>query len=221
MKQILKLEPEIKYVNYDVIYSTGKQDKKLKIKCYGDIREDIFICIHNSIYFLPNKFKSYIPMIESFEIRKATTNTKIGINTNTNGIFNPRDYSIKLYDRNNKYEVDYSEILLHELGHLIFDRYDIISYEIEEDGKENPVDNFIRNVKNEKIQPISEYLNDLQFEKFDKYDYADEIFAGYFGFTYSRYCNPYNVKGSFNNYIKLRNLFWTLLDEIDDGDLNG
>lgn len=212
MKQILRLKPEIRYLNYDVIYTTGKVNKKLKIKSYGDIREDIFICLHNSMFYLPNRFKTYIPLIESFEIRKSN------YSHNHNGVFDPINYDIKLYDRNIKDELFYSEIFLHELGHLIFDQYVTISHKMKENGNENPVENFTNNIKKERIQPISEYLNDLQFRKFDKWDYADEIFAGYFGFTYSRYCNPFEVKGSFNNYIKLRNLFWTLIDVIGDFD---
>jgi len=209
-KQILKSKPKIKFISYSV----NGEKLKLKVKVYGKVREDIITSIENTIHFLPDDFKTYLVDIVSFEIRKSFSDSV--------GVFDNVNFSLKIYDHPDKEEFDYSQTFLHELGHLIFHQYLMISEDIEKKYNENPVDEFVDDVKDEKIKPISEYLDELKADpKFNrKYDYPNELFAGYFAFTYSRYSDEGQVKGSFCNYIKLRNLFWLLVDAIETSDAN-
>ncbi len=205
------LEPKIKILTY----SLNGKNYRMKVKVFGKIREGILDAIDNTLHFIPDPFKAYLFLIESIEIRKAQSNST--------GIFNTGDYSMKIYDHPAKEETDYSETFLHELGHLIFHQYIMICETIEEKANENPVDTFVDDIKDYKIKPITEYLGDLENDKkFNKlkYDYPNELFAGYFAFTYSRYSDETEVKGSFTNYIKLRNLFFALVDDVETNEFN-
>jgi predicted SprT family Zn-dependent metalloprotease len=188
--------------------------RRLKVKLYGDVRDEILTELHNTFFFLPRPLEEFLKQITKFRIIKSTNRSTDA------GIFNIKNFNLTLYDRKWLTTEDYSQIVMHEIGHLIFHVFVIMC---ENNNNKEPIHEFARTVNAIKLKPISKYSHDLKQKKLkNPYDwrYASEVFAEYIGFTYSRYTEEKDVKGSFCNYIKVRNAVWNLFDDVTFGDEN-
>lgn len=188
---------------------------RLKVEIYGKVREDLIDEIKNTIHYLPSDFKYAFKTVKVLRIFKKSSRNRI------NGIYHPKDSSIDLYDKNDLEPYDYSQFFLHEFAHRLFDILESFSSRDQHDENDPYVD-FVNACDPKKIKPISSYAhynaNKKTIRTFvDAEDYADELFAEYFSFTYCRFTEDSDAKGSFCNYIKLRNLFWLMIDGMDIG----
>lgn len=200
---------------------------RLKVEIYGDVRPEILTEIKNTIHYIPEDYKEAFKHIKVLRIYKKSNANR------TNAFYRPKDASINIFDKSKLYPSEYSQTFLHEFGHLLFTILTVTSEEYSEEYEndneelnDNPFWNFVDEVNNGEIKPISNYSqyhqrkikNKKGNKKFEsKADYANELFAEYFGFTYCRYTIDEDVKGTFCNYIELRNAYWRLIDGFNIG----
>jgi hypothetical protein len=209
---------------------------RLKVEIYGNVRPEVVEEIKDTIHYLPEDFKSAFRAVSVLRIyRKSSRSPK-------DAFFDPLDYSINVFDKpNSYYPSEYSQIFLHEFGHVIFDILSDLSSLLDKEVGEqeraketqkdqdarNPFWAFINEVNSKKIKPISQYSKQhfkrIKSTKTDAKEfealvvYSNEVFAECFSFTYCRYTNDEDVIGTFCNYIALRNAFWRLVDGFDIG----
>lgn len=213
-KQQLKLKKPTKTTT--VKYFLEGQEEKIKVRIYGKVRKHILTQISNTIYFLPEPIKEYLPEIVLLNI------VKNGDRKTVTGSFWKKNYHITLYDRSWMSTLDYSADFMHELGHLIYEQFMVKCYNIGEDDEfgdrsKEYLQEYEATVNSKHIKPITYYSHQKKNNKEDFADlnYAEELFAEYIGFTYSRFNNPSSVEGTFCNYLLLRNAINELFDAVE------
>ena len=81
-------------LNY-IKYILDGKNKRIKVKLVGKVRKQILTEIHNTIWFLPEPIKEYLPKIKCLIIRKAKPFAKGEVI----GTFHNRTLVIELLDK--------------------------------------------------------------------------------------------------------------------------
>jgi len=228
-KQVLKTKIKKVSIPFQDYADKGKlKERRIKVRLIGNVRKTFEPHIANTIYFLPFVFQSYLSLIDYVEVRRGDSKSET---VGTWRITKQNKSIITLYDKSWIPVQHYSSTFAHELGHQIFSFYRQVCEDKKMANKDvdlensHPIRDFIKTIKRYKIKPISDYTHDLNQDKTDsvesQIEYANELFAEYMGLTYSRFTDEDETKGSFCNYIKLRNAFWDFVDEVEFDYLRG
>ncbi len=180
--------------------------KGVSIRIYGEVSQEVIEAVKHGIDLIPYPYTKALASLKDILITDITD-----INYDLDGCFEESDF-IKLFVSKKQSPNYFTQVFLHEFGHLIYHSLEIQFpeliekyWEIINSGK------IIHKGKKYKIKPFSDYSKAW---KKNKFMYPNELFAEYFSIEYSDVLRIDDCRDNFKNYRIFKFLFHALTKKI-------